>query len=90
MRRQREINKGFPPQNDALEIPPKKVTEGQETRDDALEGEERKNLSRLGCMPGNMAAGVLLAMGGKKIGSGEDHLAGNTGYCLEARLHLQM
>lgn len=42
-------------------------------------------------MAGNMVAGVLLAMvGKKKNGSGKDHLAGSTDYCLEAKSHLQI
>ena len=62
----------------------------QETRDYVLEGEERKNPSHMGCMAGNMATKVLLAVGGKKIEREEDHLAGSTGCCLEDKSHRQI
>lgn len=82
----RRQTKGFPPQNDILEIPKRHMVGGgvQETRVYALEREEKKNLSHLGYMAGNMVTGVLVAVGGEETGSGEAQLVAHTHCCTEA------
>lgn len=82
----RRQTKGFPPQNDILEIPKCHMVRGgvQDTRVYALEREEKKNLSHLGYMAGNMVTGVLLEVGGEETGNGEGQLVASTHCCMEA------